>query len=252
MEDGPLFACLTLVLGIIFFVIYLWFAQLPTQPYYWLPLVCLAAVCLEAALGGWLDEGCKWKLVYLLLMFCVPLPAACAWAKGRQTNIDLVSARLSQSAGTGDLVVVYPWYLGISFQRYYQGAAPWTTVPEISDLRFHRYDLVKSRMVEKAPLASVLGRIGQTLRSGNRVWVVGLLPGPKAGENGVPTLPPAPASASGWDEQTYDHVWGRQIQEFIAENASKFAAIPVDSKEQINNFEHAPLLAAWLEVHPQR
>jgi hypothetical protein len=212
----------------------------------------LAAVCLEVAIGDWLGGASKWKLVYLLLMVCVPLPATYAWATGRQTNIDLVSARVGPLAGTRDLVVVYPWYLGISFRRYYQGAAPWTTLPEISDLSFHRYDLIKARMVEKAPLVSVLERISKTLRSGNRVWIVGLLPGPKAGENRIPVLPPAPGSAYGWNEQAYDYVWGRQIQAFMVENANKFAVIPIDSKEQINNFENVPLLAAWLETPQKR
>lgn len=242
MEDKPLFASLTLVLGLIFFVIFLWSAKLPTQPYHWLPFVCLAAVCLEVALSGCLGGRYKWRLVYLLLVVCVPLSGTIAWAKGRQTNMDLVAARVEQMAGAGDLVVVYPWYFGISFQRYYKGAAPWTSIPEISDLRFHRYDLVKTRMMEKAPLASVLERIGQTLRSGNRVWIVGAFPPRKAGETQLPDPAPAPGSIYGWNEQAYNYVWGRQTLEFIARNATKLEVVPIESKDPINNFENVPLL----------
>ncbi len=241
MEDRPLFASLTLLLGMLFFVFYFWAAKLPTQPYYWLPILCLAAVCLDVAISGWLGGRYNWRLVYLPLMICVPLSGTVAWAKGRQTNIDLVSARVEQMAGPSDLVVVYPWYLGVSFRRYYKGAAPWTTIPEISDLRFHRYDLVKARMMEKAPLASVLERIGQTLRSGNRVWIVGLLPRARVGETGVPALPPAPGSVYGWNEQVYNYVWGRQTLDFIARAAAKWDVVPIDSKDPINNFENVAL-----------
>jgi hypothetical protein len=59
----------------------------------------------------------------------------------RATNMDLVVAKLQQDAGVRDLILVNPWWTGISFQWHYHGYTPWVTIPPIADLRFHRYDL---------------------------------------------------------------------------------------------------------------
>ena len=40
-----------------------------------------------------------------------------------QTNVDLVAARIGQTAGANDLIVITPWYNAISFERYYHGPA---------------------------------------------------------------------------------------------------------------------------------
>lgn len=51
-EDLPLFAAITLSLGLVSFVLFIAIARLPTQPWYWLPPMALTAVCIDAALGS--------------------------------------------------------------------------------------------------------------------------------------------------------------------------------------------------------
>src|SRR5437899_633264 len=65
-------------------------------------------------------------------------------AQVRQTNVDLLAASLGERAAKDDLIVVTPWYMGITFERYYRGAAPWKTVPPLESHSFHRYDLIKA------------------------------------------------------------------------------------------------------------
>ena len=84
-------------------------------------------------------------------MVFVPLGAGVRLAKYRQTNIDLIAAQLREQAGPNDLILVYPWYCGITFNRYYHGAAPWTTLPALSDPRIHRYDLLKEKLAARRP-----------------------------------------------------------------------------------------------------
>jgi hypothetical protein len=94
----------------------------------------------------------------------------------RQTNIDLIAARLSTEVAPNDYVIVHPRHCGTAFQSYYKGAAPWTTLPPLEDHAVHRYDLLKVKMQTKDPIAPVIARITSTLQSGDRVWLVGIMP----------------------------------------------------------------------------
>ena len=51
----------------------------------------------------------------------------------RQSNIDVVAKRVTELAKPVDLIVVAPWQYGISFNRYYKGAARWITLPKIAE-----------------------------------------------------------------------------------------------------------------------
>ena len=126
--------------------------------------------------------------------------------RSRQTNIDLVAARLEEASAASDLVVVMPWYLGVSFERYYRASAPWMSVPAIADHKLQRYDLFKAQMQASEPLAPVFAAMERTLRSGNRVWLVGQLMFPQPGGT-APRLAPAPDPGAGWNEGAYLTSW---------------------------------------------
>ncbi len=141
-------------------------------------------------------------------------------AKTRQTNIDLVANSLRQLASPDDLVVVVPWYDGISFQRYFKGPAIWTTAPPMGFNLFHRYDLIKSLMVvsnQEEVVKPVLAQIETCFQAGHRVWLVGegALPRP---EQRIRMLPGAPAKPFGWHEQPYTLTWTLETQLYFFEN----------------------------------
>ena len=79
---------------------------------------------------------------------------------------------------SGDVVVVSPWYMGTSFQRYYSGPPDWVAVPPIQFVRFQRFDLLLGHMMAPTQaLLPVLERMQNVLSSGHRVWHVGNLHG---------------------------------------------------------------------------
>jgi len=43
----------------------------------------------------------------------------------------------------------------------------------MSEHRIHRYDLIKSKMIEEDPLSDVRAAVEQALQSDRRVWIVG-------------------------------------------------------------------------------
>jgi hypothetical protein len=148
---------------------------------------------------------------------------------------------LRQQAKPNDLILVYPWYCGITFTRYYKGATPWTTLPALTDSRIHRYDLVRERLAATGPIKPVLDQIARTLASGNRLWIVGELPAPPPGETAPPDLPPAPDSPYGWLDVPYTYVWGRQTEHFIRTHGGQTEVVPVGTGEEVNLYETSSL-----------
>jgi hypothetical protein len=241
IEDVPLFASITLTLAALLFLTFVAISKLPTQPWYWLPFMVPAAVCIDASLAGWGDHYRRSRLVFTVLMVGVPLAAGVTLARLRQTNLDLIATHLRQHAGANDLIVVYPWFHGITFDRYYQGDTPWTTLPAVSDLRVHRYDLIKEQLAATAPIRPVLDRIAQTRAAGNRIWIVGELPVAPPGETRPPDLPPAPDSPYGWADVPYSYVWGRQTEHFIRSQGGQIEVVSTNSGAAISPYERVPL-----------
>jgi hypothetical protein len=139
------------------------------------------------------------------------------------------------------LVLVHPWFCGVTFNRYYQGPAPWITLPALSDFRVARYDLLKEKLAATNPIKPVLDQIAQTLASGNRLWIVGELPAPEPGEAEPPDLPPAPEGPQGWFDVPYSYVWGRQTEAFIAAHGGRTEVVPTGSNDAVNKYEDASL-----------
>ena len=112
-------------------------------------------MCIDAALGNWPVRWQLWRLAFAVLAFGC-LPSAREMVTYRQTNMDLIAGVLRERADARDLIVVHPWTFGVSFDRQYSGATPWTTLPPLADHRFHRYDLLKAKMILENPAQPVL------------------------------------------------------------------------------------------------
>ena len=159
-----------------------------------------------------------------------------------QTNVDVAASTVAAQAAPSDLIVVVPWQFGIPFNRYYRGSAPWMTIPNISDHRVHRYDLIKAKMISTHPIGDLTEAIQTTLASRNRVWFVGGLNLPRP-EEGPMTLPPAPASRFQWDNRAYTASWWQQLSVFSVEHAVKVDAVPLSLPQstRINELEQTSL-----------
>jgi len=245
-RNRVLFHAVALVIGIAGYVLFIKMSGLPTQPWYYLLLLCFMAVCLDAILPdvrAWVSP--------VLAGFAL-LAAVAGWFYGinlleaRQTNMDLVAARLKAEAGPEDCILVHPWYAGISFSRYYHGSTPWMTLPPLKDYRFYRYDLLKVKLQEEQPIQPVLDRLEKTLRSGHRVWVVGDL---DPSRNPLRPPKPAPNNPWGWNDSPYISIWGAQTGWFLLTHARQLDQLPALTLDYVDSNECEPIIvvAGWKE-----
>lgn len=241
-NDLPLFGAIAAVAGGIGFFIFAVLAGLPTQPWYWLLVLAFFAACIEAALGNRLARAGGWVIYVCAGIAALSAATTLTQINCRMTRMDEVARHLNQQAGPEDLIVVYPWYNGVSFHRYYHGPAAWTTLPELSDHRVHRYDLVKVRLQETDPVQPIIARVQQVMNAGGKIWLVGGLPPPQPGETQPPQLPPAPESPTGWYDEPYTYVWGRQFESFLQRQARAAQPVVVGGAGCYSIYEDVPLM----------
>jgi hypothetical protein len=147
------------------------------------------------------------------------------------------------------LVVVAPWYCGISFQRSYHGPAPWITLPEVPDHRFHYHLAIRAKLeLGDRGIEEERMRIVETLKRGDRVWLVGDLSAPPAGEL-PPSLPPAPHPMTGWRAGPYLEAWEQQIAALLRDHSRDIWGIEVPRPSRINPWENLALtvIEGWQE-----
>lgn len=243
-----LYATTALAAGTFMFFIYLRLAALPTQVWYYLPLMTFAAVCMDAAFADQFPRFQAGRWLLLCLVAVMPFAETFKAAQYRQTNMDLVAATVRENAGPEDLILVHPWYYGVSFHRYFTGKTPWMTLPDLADHRFHRYDLLKDKMQMENPVQPVFDKIASTLRSGHRVWIVGQLPFTKWPP---PGLGPAPNKISGWLDDPYSQAWGATAGYLIVCHAEQAKDVPIPSS-YVSRFEDLPVMMVmgWHDSAP--
>ena len=208
------------------------------RPWYLLPVIALAACALDGlfALAERSPARRRLRLAIPVLMGIVALPATAQEATVRMTNVDLVARRLASEARPHDLVLVEKWFYGVSFNRYYRGPAEWMTLPDLPDHRFHRYDLVKARMITRDPMQGVRGAVRRTLGSGHAVWwIAGCDVSP--GDPLPASLPPAPHAASGWVDTPYYRIWARQVESFLHRHARLQTAVQLALSQPVSRYE---------------
>lgn len=207
--------------------------------WYCLPLMAVAASALEGLLPG-LPAVRAARVAVAGILAVLLLPAAHTEATLRMTNVDQVAEMLERRAGPRDLIVVNPWFYGVSFHRYYQGPARWMTLPEMEDHRMHRYDLFKARMTSVDPLRDVRFAVRKALRSGRRVWLVGVYDPPPEGQK-PPVLAPAPGGPWGWRDGPYAISWSRQLGHYLSGNAFGEEMVHDPAGSRVSGFENVPV-----------
>lgn len=248
-RDVVLFGGTALIVGIGAYYAFLKILNYPTQPWYYLSLLTLAAVTVDAVLGSMLRSfqtraaalGC------VILVFVLSFPSVRVAVDQRMTNLDLIAGQLNRMVTADDLVLIDPWYCGISFARYYNGPAEWMTVPPVSDHRTHRLDLIKDLMVasdQSAPVRPVIDRIAETLQSGNRVFLVGTLNTPPPDVAPV-LLPPAPFSKSGWNAGVYTVQWSSLVAFFVRQHAVKARWLGVTTDRPSIENREVTVIEGW-------
>jgi hypothetical protein len=235
-----LYALIILLFAPIFYLLLLKVSQRNMLfPWHFVPLCFVLAFSLDmvfsqTTLTRWLR--CILTIVVLYTTYHV-LPQQLLI---RQSNIDLIARFLTLHGTSEDVIIISPWYFGISFRRYYDGSADWITVPPVGDHRIHRYDLVKEQMTLQEPLNLVYKRIEKTLESGNRTWIA-IAGGLATMDPLPPVLPPAPNSPFGWQEEAYVYSWSRQVLHYAQRHGVSIQRVLITTKKPIRDLENVSL-----------
>jgi hypothetical protein len=215
----------------------------PLQRYY-LVLFCFLA-CITDLLVATLSRFTivRFARIALVLSLTVVQPFA-EWSMiiSRETNIDILAQRLEKEAGPNDVIVVNTWSRALSFSRYYHGSARWLTVPQISERRIHRYDLLQAKMTEFFPLNDLEQAMAAALKTGNRVWLVGEFRDAVSARRPL-TLAPAPDPKFGWRSGVYSYAWAQQLFVFVRRHVEKMDVV-VQPQPLVNPNENSALIVA--------
>jgi dolichyl-phosphate-mannose-protein mannosyltransferase len=243
------FFCATaLVVGTAAYFMALKSTQLQTQPWYYVPLVVLIASILDAA-AGLLAATERRRIARLAVSLAAALTIAIpGWkeVQTRWTNVDVVAAGIAKQVTAGDVIVLNPFWIGMTFQRYYQGQTPWVTVPPLEDVHIVRYDLVKVAMTRPTSVNPVLEKMAEALRSGHRVWWVGGFPA--GADNEKPQiLPPPPLPGTGWYLNPYLFSWGRQAAHLLESHGLESSPVefPVNGPVSVYENVTVTVVSGW-------
>jgi hypothetical protein len=217
---------------------------LPTQRWYYIPAMGFAVVCCDLILPRIHQAARIGVLVIAIVVAWLAFPLAQSVLKLRQTDGDLVAAQISQNAKPGDFIVVLPWYYGITFGHYYRGAEPWMTLPPLEDYRFHRYDLLKSKLQMTNVIEPVLQQVETTLRSGHAVWIVGNVPMPQPNQAPPADLPPAPHGPEGWADRPYTDAWSTRFGYLLVYHITNAVTFIDPTTNLVSSMENMPLAVA--------
>jgi len=244
-RDRVLYPGVVLAISIPSYYFFLHSLSYLTRPWYYLALVTLAAVSIDTVFGvisryTIVQTG---RIGAALLLVVFTTTTVYTQVRARMTNVDLIANALNRTATNNDLIIVNPWYAGVTFDRYYHGAAKWNTLPPLEDHRFHRYDLVKMQMItqnQTEVVAPVNASIRETLMRDGKVYLVGGLHFLKNGEP-PQVLPPAPHPKWGWLDGPYYDAWSTQVAAFIQQHAKNARAIKAPAGQPVADYENLQL-----------
>jgi len=244
------FVFVALIIGTFGTVTFFHSVRWPTSIWYYMPLLAVTVCCFHRAIAAIPLPGKRTRLFVNALPTALAvalLPATFANAQTRLTNADLMANAIARYATKDDLVVVNPCPYAISFQRYYHGSAPWTTIPALSDYSLHRWDLFKTSIATTNPESAVLHRVAETLRSGHRVFLIGDFPQ----SDGIAPQPllPAPNSEYGWSLGSYRKRWSLEMSYLIKMHTIRGALLLAGETYQLSDLENlrTMIVEGWRE-----
>lgn len=216
-----LYCGLTMVLSIVLFVVFLAKGTgIAPKAWHYIPVLVIVVAAAESMFFEMVTTFRR--SIALMALAAVLTTATLGYAVNllqvRFTSMDMVAAAIAREAGPNDLIVLVPWFYGISFHRYYHGRAPWISFPTLRENSLHRFDLLKERMTRPETMADDLAIIMTTLQRGGRVWVVGTAFAMDTGTK-IELLPAAPLPGSGWSSSPYLTNWSKYLMSALALHA---------------------------------
>jgi hypothetical protein len=244
-----LFSIITLIVGVGCHLMFLWVLSYYMQPWYFLTSLTIIAASSDGVFVPMGRSGRVLRLALALLLAIVCVPNLFNTARQQKTDVDQVARQIRDSGGSGDLVIVNNWWNVYSFRRQYTGPASCTSIPPIAfppAPSVVRLTALK-RMMEQPndAMRSVLAQTEQTLRGHHRVWVVGDLTVPNAGEVLQPAAPYTDGSPA--KDGYYYGSWTRELGQLIRDHGVSHTAVTVKTERPVSSYEHLPLyvLEGW-------
>lgn len=190
-----LFIFLSMIVLVVLYFGFLRLLNYATQPWYYAALLAFAAFAIDR--GADLLIRRKKMLRIARVVAVVLLVGWTAYGDYRNactptSHMDILAAQLEKDVSRNDFVIVMPWHLGTPFDRYYHGAAAWSTYPPLSDVSITRADLVIASFQNIDHAHAVIRKAEQTLAAGHSVWVLGALEFPPPGMSPVDLSPFGP------------------------------------------------------------
>jgi hypothetical protein len=222
------------------------FMRYPSIVWNYIPLLALVALAVDGLWSGLDRHRLLWAGRPLIALAIAAWSFTPVWKEAhiRQTNVDVVAARLHEAATANDLLLVTRWHNGISFARYYRGSTPWMSLPPMNDFSVHRFDLLKEQMAAADPIQPVIDAVTRTLQQGHRVYLVGDLEFPSRARSAARweqlllNLEPAPVAWLGWDAFSYQQAWALQMGVYLRKHAKSGEGLPLPlDQRKIHMFE---------------
>jgi hypothetical protein len=240
-SDSLVFAAIVVMVGAITTFGFLWSSGLHSSRYR-LPFMAVATLSMQVVYTT-LRKNIGLTVVNLVgsgLAAAAFIPSSYHLSELRKTNCDLAAVVVANSAAQDDLVIVNRFTHAPTFQRYYRGTAPWTSVPAVGDHLQHRAYLARPVMLNPDAIQDILLRIESELKAGHKVFLVGRFP---LSEMGRPlSITPTPQSGSSWRLGIYLNIWRSQIVNLLGQHAVQVVKIALNESQPIDPQEKEDVL----------
>lgn len=243
-----IFAVTVLIVEVLGHFLFLRALRYPTEMWYYLQVLAVSAVCIDALIGA-RPSGPRQQIFVAILSLAgatAVLPYARAAAPKQLTNVDIAARAIQNEAHPGDLVVVSPFFYGLTYARYHTGPAEWTSIPPFGHLGVHRYDLLKTEMSRPDPadtLAPIQSRIATTLGQGHRVFFLGQWLTPEASTVAAPKPQIIAGDYRGHVGEFFDY-WNSETVQFITAHSAKVTPLVLKTRFPVSEYERVELVVA--------
>jgi hypothetical protein len=249
-KDLALFMLTVLAVGLVAYAVFLKVLSYVTEPWYYLSVMAMLALAFDASVQLLVESSAAGRILRIAgaaVLVAVAAPQVWAAAHLRHTNVDVIAAHLERSADKDDLVVVNPWSTAITFDRYYHGAAPWVSIPDLSDHLAHRMDLLRDKLLDPGAMGPIERRMAACLGSGRRLWVVGTLRPSRLG--GDPPAYTQLSGQSGFLDGPYDWSWQEKMAYWLQKHAGKIDHVQVPVTGAVDKYEDEPMVvySGWIQ-----
>jgi hypothetical protein len=138
--DLKLYAQTVFIFSALGYTVFLSILHFASQPWHFVTLIAVLAACLDAIFGSW-QRGALFRIVLVIILVVVFGGSVWKQVQMRQTNLDMIANHLENHVKKDDLILIYPFWYGVTFQRYYDGKSKWDSIPPLEDHTLQRYDV---------------------------------------------------------------------------------------------------------------